>query len=150
MNLSLNVFLADRYANLYKDVIIDPAVNFEAWIAFFNRSDIQQRMIDSEIDHRRPALAGVIRELENTPVFRNYLEGYDGHKTKRGRQAIGVIARLVMEGNGFRKTGRKGTLGRRARVTPNSTDPGAYHNISGLSIWFTKAEHYEPEQGFPY
>jgi hypothetical protein len=54
-----------------------------------------------------------------------------------------VIVRILMEKRGWEKTGRKGSLGQRASVRPRTTTPGAYHNTSGLSWWFTRSERYE-------
>lgn len=150
MKLSEGDFLADTQGRRFADVVNDPAVDFGAWLDFFNDPVRQQRMLDSERDHDRPALAGVVKELEARPAFKDYLSQRDAHKTRRGRQAIGVIVRMIMEGLGWHKTGRKGSLGTRERVKPGTRTPGAYKNKSGVSKWFTRSEHYEPEGGLPY
>ncbi len=100
-------------------------------------------MLDSEVHHLRPALAGVIREFETQPDIESFLSQKDSHDTVRFRQAIGVLVRLIMESHGWKTTGRKGSLGTRVKVAPGTADPGAYRNSSGLSVWFTRAEHYE-------
>ena len=150
MKLSREDFLADKQGRRFSDVVNDPAVNFDAWLDFFNGPVRQQRLFDAEKDHNRPALAGVVKELEPHPAFKAYLSEKDPHITRRGHQAIGVIVRITMEGSGWHKTGRQGSLGQRAKVKPGTTTPGAYQNKSGLSRWFTRAEHYEPDAGFPY
>lgn len=144
-------FLADRQGARYADILHDRRVDLDAWLAFFSDPVRQQRMMDSEIHHDRPALAGVIRELEHHPAFASFLADHDAHSTLRGRQAIGIIVRIVMERLGWRKTGRKGSLGQRAPVAAHSAAPGAYHNVPGsLSRWFTRAERYELPGGMPY
>jgi hypothetical protein len=95
-------------------------------------------------------LAGVVRELEARPDVHQFFFSHDGHKTTRLRQAVGVIVRIVMEGRGWRTTGRKGSLGVRTNVTPRTTTAGAYHNTGGLALWFTRAERYELPNGMPY
>ncbi len=134
----------------FVDVVNDSRINFQQWLDFFCDPVIQQRMKDSEIHHNRPALAGVVKELEENPAFKDYLSNYDSHTTPRGRQAVGVIVCLVMESMGWEKTGRKGSLGQRKHVPPGTKSPGAYQNKSGMSKWFTKAERYQPPGGYPY
>lgn len=143
-------FLQDKIARRFADVVEDERIDFPAWLKFFNTPRIQQRMMDSEIHHDRPALAGVIKELEHTPAFESYLSEHDAHTTARGRQAVGVLTYMVMEALGWKRTGTKGSLGQRKSVKPSSKEPGAYHNRSGISKWFTKAERYEPPKGYPY
>ena len=57
---------------------------------------------------------------------------------------------MVMERHGWRKTGRKGSLGVRANVAPSSPIPGSHHNTGGLSLWFVRAERYERTAGMPF
>lgn len=131
-------------------MVNDSRIDFQSWLDFFNDPARQQRMMDSEIDHDRPALAGVIRDLEHHAAFSSFLSGNDAHTTVRGRQAIGVIVRILMEMMGWKKAGHKGLLGQRATVPVGTTTPGAHKNVSGLSDWFTKAERYVLPQGMPY
>ena len=56
-----------------------------------------------------------------------------------------MVVRLQMEDMGWRRAGRKGSLGTRKKVEPGTITPGAYRNKQGLSIWFTRAERYERE-----
>jgi len=141
--LTMQEFLADKQGSRFIDVVEDPRLDFEEVLDFFSESVRQTRMEDSEKHHDRPALAGVVRELENTEPFVSFFRRYDGHTTRRVRQAIGVVVRMLMEKRGWRKTGRKGSLGQRASVRPHTTTPGAYHNTSGLSWWFTRSERYD-------
>ena len=63
---------------------------------------------------------------------------------------IGVVVRIIMEKNGWRTTGRKGSLGVRAKVLSRTTTVGAYHNVGGLALWFTRSERYERAAGLPF
>jgi hypothetical protein len=66
------------------------------------------------------------------------------------RQAIGVVIRMIMQRRGWRKTGRKGSLGVRAAVEPGADSPGTYHNTGGLAFWFLRGERYERVAGMPF
>ena len=55
-----------------------------------------------------------------------------------------------MENNGWRKTGRKGSLGVRTKPKVAIPKKGASTNTGGLSVWFTRAERYEPKDGMPF
>ena len=50
---------------------------------------------------------------------------------------------MVMERRGWRKAGRKGSVGVRA-------DTDASHNTGGLAFWFIRAERYELNDGMPF
>jgi hypothetical protein len=63
-------------------------------------------------------LAGVVRELESQPAIDGFLSSQHPRRTKRLRQAVGVVVRMIMERLGWNKTGRKGSLGVRATVAP--------------------------------
>ena len=126
MRLTREAFLADPQGVKFKDVVGDGRIPFDELLEFFSDPPRQVRMQDSERYHDRPALAGVVRELEE---HYEHVFGEDsGRTTYRYRQAVGVIVRMVMEGLGWTKTGVKGSLANRAR-------------------WFTKAERYLPGPG---
>jgi hypothetical protein len=128
-------FLADRQGRTFADVAHDPEQPFDEVLAFFNDAERQQRMEDSETHHDRAPLAGVVRELESQPTIDVFLSGVHAHRSKRLRQAVGVLVRMIMERRGWRKTGRKGSLGVRAAVSQRS------------AFWFIRAERYERERG---
>jgi hypothetical protein len=107
-------------------------------------------MEESEIHHDRPALGGVVRELESRPAIDRFLASQHPRRTKRLRQAVGVLVRIIMERRGWRKTGRRGSLGVRATVARGTATPGAYHNTGGLAFWFLRAERYEPHDGMRF
>jgi hypothetical protein len=107
-------------------------------------------MLESEIHHDRAPLAGVVRELESQPAIDEFLSSKHPQRTKRLRQAVGVVVRMIMERLGWKKTGRKGSLGVRAKVAPRTATPGAYHNTGGLAYWFLRAERYQRLTGRPF
>jgi hypothetical protein len=145
--LTRHDFLQDRQGRTFADVLNDPEQPFDAVLAFFNDEDRQRRMEESETHHDRAPLAGVVRELESQPAVDDFLSSKHPRRTKRLRQAIGVLVRMIMGRLGWNKTGKKGSLGVRATVPPGTTAPGAYHNTGGLAFWFLRAERYEGRSG---
>jgi len=144
-------FLNDKQGNTFSDVINDTRIDFQTVITFFVRPDRIRRMVESEVDHDRPPLAGLIREFEMQPQVDKFLRSYDAHTTQRFRQAVGVLIRIIMvDFLGWDKKGKKGSLGKRAKVPPRTKTPGAYHNEKGLAIWFTRAERYKPKEKWSY
>ena len=143
-------FLADRQGRTFADVLEDPEQPFDDVLAFFDDAERQRRMEDAELHHDRAALAGVVRELESQPAIDRFLRSKEPRRTKRLRQAVGVVVRIIMEQRGWRKTGKKGSLGVRANVAKGTTAPGAYHNTGGLAFWFLRAERYERIDGMPF
>ena len=143
-------FLQDRQGRTFADVLEDPQQPFDTVLSFFNDENGQRRMVESELHHDRPALAGVVRELESQPAIDRFLSSEHPRRTKRLRQAIGVVVRMVMNGRGWKKTGKKGSLGVRATITRHTATPGAYHNTGGLAFWFVRAERYERIEGMPF
>jgi hypothetical protein len=146
----LELFRQDHQGRRFTDVLGDHRIPFAEILGFFDDPDRQRRMIESELHHDRPALAGVVRELESRPAVYQFFLANDGHTTTRLRQAIGVAVRIVMQQHGWRTTGRKGSLGVRASVPARTASAGAYHNTGGLALWFTRAERYELPGGMPF
>lgn len=143
-------FLDDRQGRTFSDVLEDPDQPFDEVLAFFDDAHRQRRMEEAEIHHDRAALSGVVRELESHPAIDRFLAEAEPRRTQRLRQAIGVMVRIIMEQRGWKKTGRKGSLGVRATVKRGTTSPGAYHNTGGLAFWFLRAERYERVDGMPF
>jgi hypothetical protein len=139
-------FLEERHGRTFADVLNDSEQPFDEVLEFFNNEERQRRMDDSETHHDRAPLAGVVRELESQPAIDQFLSGEHAQSSKRLRQAIGVLVRIIMERRGWRKTGRKGSLGVRATVAPRA----ANHNTGGLAYWFIRAERYERAEGMPF
>jgi hypothetical protein len=150
VRITRQLFLEDRQGRTFADVLNDAEQPFDEVLAFFNDLDRQRRMEESEIHHNRPPLAGVVRELESQREVDRFLASQHPRRTKRLRQAVGVVVRLIMERRGWRKTGKKGSLGVRAVREPHSAKPGAYHNTGGLAFWFLRAERYERPDGMPF
>lgn len=122
-------FANDRQGKRFPDVMNDARISFSAILDFFDDPDRQRRMVESEVHHDRPAIAGVVLELENRNDVREFFASHEG-ETTRFCQAVGVVVRIVMEAQGFKKTGRKGSL--------------------GDAMWFTRAERYELSSGMPF
>lgn len=139
-------FLEDRQGKTFADVINDPEQPFLTVLEFFSDADRQRRMEESELHHDRSPLAGVVRELESQPMIDQFLSGVQIRRNTRFRQAIGVLVRMIMERRGWRKTGRKGSLGVRASRTAHTPA----HNTGGLAFWFLRAERYERTDGMPF
>lgn len=119
---------------------------FEEVLEFLSDEDRQRRMEDSEIHHYRAPLAGVVRELESLPAIDKYFAGVHSSNSKRLRQAIGVTVRMIMECRGWKKTGKKGSLGIRTAAPPGTI----VCNSGGLALWFLRAERYELAVGMPF
>lgn len=115
-------FLADDQGRRYSDVSQLPG--FEHVLAFFDDADRHRRMIESERHHKRPPLAGVVRELERDKTIEQFYSSLSPKKAVGFRQAIGVIVRIVMaKHEWFRFGTRRGSL-------------------VGLSKWFGRTERY--------
>jgi hypothetical protein len=139
-------FQNDRQGRTFVDVLNDPDQPFDETLEFFNNPDRQRRMEESETHHDRAPMAGVVRELESLPGINKFLGAVQAQRNQRLRQAIGVLVRMIMERRGWRKTGKKGSLGVRSEAVPGKPN----HNTGGLAFWFLRAERYEPEQGVRY
>lgn len=143
VTITCDEFLSDRQGRTFSDVLTKSAKPFDAALAFFNDSDRQRRMEESEIHHDRAPLAGVVRELESVPAINRFLGRIHPRRSQRFRQAIGVLIRIIMERRGWQKTGKKGSLG--VRNTAAAGRPR--HNTGGLAFWFIRAERYKhPDQ----
>lgn len=150
VTISRQDFLQDRQGRTFADVLNTPEQPFDAVLDFFNDENRQRRMEEAEIHHDRPPLAGVVRELEAQPSVDGFLSSQHPLRTKRLRQAVGVVVRMVMERLGWKKMGRKGSLGARATIAGRTATPGAYHNTGGLAAWFLRAERYGRDGGMPF
>lgn len=146
VTLTRTEFLSDRQGRTFADVANDPEQPFDEVLAFFSDEGRQKRMEESEIHHDRAPLAGVVRELEAEPAVNQYFAAVHARETQRLRQAIGVLIRIIMERRGWKKTGRKGSLGVRAELSPQLPA----HNTGGLSLWFVRAERYRLAENMPF
>jgi len=144
--VTTETFLADKQGSKFADVLRDAKRPFEEVLQFFDDENRQRRMEESELHHDRAPLAGVVRELEAQPKINRFLASFHPRRSQRLRQAIGVVVRMIMEGRGWRKTGKKGSLGIRGAAEAKTPR----HNTGGLAFWFIRAERYEREAGMPF
>ena len=150
LRITRQQFLDDRQGRTFSDVLNDPEQPFDQLLAFFNDENRQRRMEEAELHHNRPALAGVVRELESQPEIDRFLATQSPGRSKRLRQVVGVVVRMIMELRGWRGTGKKGSLGVRVVKDPPTAENGAAHNTGGLALWFLRAERYELKSGMPF
>jgi hypothetical protein len=139
-------FAKDRQGRTFSDVYTSAEIPFTEVLTFFNDPDRQRRMMEAELHHDRAPMAGVVRELESHPKIDQFLSQVHAQRTQRLRQAIGVLVRMIMEQHGWKKSGKKGSLGVRAKATKKLPS----HNRGGLAFWFLRAERYELKSGMPF
>lgn len=147
VRITRKVFSEDALGRTFADVLNDPEQPLDAVFSFFSDPGRQRRMEESEIHHDRSPLAGVVRELEAQPEINAFLTEFHTGRSNRLRQCIGVVVRIIMQSRGWKKTGKKGSLGVRAA---KSDAPSPAHNTGGLAFWFLRGERYEHEDGMPY
>lgn len=149
-------FEQDHQGSQFLDVLDDAykaetGVDFPALLQFLSDPKSVRLMQEAEARFGLPALAGVVRELEQRPDFDRFHRSVSGHKVVRLHQAVGVAVRMIMERHGWTTTGIKGQLGTRVKVPTGTSTPGAYHNVPGsISHWFVESERYEPPASSPY
>lgn len=146
VTINLQKFLDDNQGKRFADVPREAKEAFDEVLRFFSSEDRQRRMEESELHHDRAPLAGVVRELESLPAVHRFLSSFHPRRSHRLRQAIGVVVRMIMEGRGWEKTGKKGSLGIRRDAEPKTPR----HNTGGLSLWFIRAERYRLPTGMPF
>lgn len=110
MKLTFADFAADHQGRTFADVITGAPKALKELLELVSDAASQERLDAAEEHFERPALAGVIVELERLPAVATILEGEE-KAAKRFRQATGAAVRIVMEGRGWRKTGKKGAVG---------------------------------------
>ena len=112
MAITIRDFEQDKRGRRYQDVLerpIDRAA-LEAALAVMSRADALRRMQESEIIQDRPALAGLVLEIEGRPEFVKAFSTERPRETNRLKMAVGCAAKIVMERAHWKKTGRKGFL----------------------------------------
>jgi hypothetical protein len=122
VKLTRDEFAKDSQGRTFADVINGSAKALKELLELVSEPGSQERMEIAEEHFGRPALAGVVHELEHLPAVTKVLQGDIG-TARRFRQATGAAIRIVMEGRGWRKTGRKAAV--------------------GVGTHFTRAERYE-------
>lgn len=121
MKLTVDDFATDSQGRTFADVIAGARAALGETLDVLSDSAAQRSMEESEDLHERPALAAVIKRIEQLAAVRKLMKG-DRNFARRFRQATGAAARIIMEGRGWKKTGRKGSV--------------------GVGEFFNKAEHY--------
>jgi hypothetical protein len=140
MPMTASDFLEDKGGRLFAKVAADPDLDFTGLLGFLQDPARVQRMKDAELHHDRPALAGVVRELESPANFGGYVASLSPSARQRFNQCVGYIIKLIMLSQGWIPAGRKGALGRR-----DTERPGAYVNTeTSFSRYFIRAERYTP------
>jgi hypothetical protein len=142
-------FLQDRQGRTFVDVC-DDELPFDDVLSFFSDGERQRRMEEAEVHHDRAPLAGVVREFETLPSINHFFATQDNGRSKRLRQAVGVLVRIIMERRGWQKTGKKGSLGVRSSRPARDGNRNCRHNTGGLALWFLRAERYERADGAAY
>lgn len=126
MKITQAKVLAHKQGVLFTQTLLDNEKMFAKIFAFLSQSAIQLRMQDAEIHHNRPALSGMVWELERIPEVKAFFENNPPKDTLRFRQCMGVITKIVMQDLGWKRTGTKAAVG------------------TGVSQYFQKAERYTP------
>jgi hypothetical protein len=116
-------FLQDRQGRTFADVVNDPEQPFDAVLDFFNSEDRQRRMEGSEIHHERACWVGLVWELEAQPLIDGFLSSQHPLRTRRLREAVGVVVRMVVEGLRRKKAGKTGSSGVQAVAVPRTARP---------------------------
>lgn len=113
--MSLAEFQGDSHGRTFSDVINGAPQALRETFEVLARPEVQLRMQDAELHHDRPALSGAIREVESCPAVASVLRATGTPAEKRFRdrykRAVGATVRMIMESNGWSKTGRKNAIG---------------------------------------
>jgi hypothetical protein len=122
-----------RFGDVLRHAVLGPALR--AALKFMSTPRALHEMQRAELDHKRAALAGVVRAIEQLPevaeACRKYAGTADGDRFK---QAIGVACRLVMEDAGWAKRMAKGKPVKGSIAAP-------------ISKFFSVAQRYDPPNG---
>lgn len=112
MPITVQEFEQDEQGRRYQDVLSRPInrAALEAALGIMSRPNALRRMQEAETIHDRPALAGVVRDIEADPDFDKAFHAGRINETNRLKMAVGVGAKIIMERAHWRKTGRKGFL----------------------------------------
>ena len=106
MPISLQTFREDRHAAAYVSELESHPDATRRLLELLNEPINEHRLLDAERFHGRPALAGVVKLLEDDPAIADVLKS----GRPRFHQAVGVAVRLKMEELGWATTGRQGTV----------------------------------------
>jgi hypothetical protein len=107
--MNLQQFLADEQGKTYTDVVKDKRFDLDLIFRFLSDPKRVNRMLMAQEHFLLPPLGGVAVEMETHYAFQTLMEA-PKQTTRRLRQAIGVAVRIIMEQNGWKKTGIKGSM----------------------------------------
>ena len=137
VKLTRQLVLADRQGRTFTDVLNDPEQPFDEVLDFFN--DPGSAAADGRVGIApQPPAAGRRGPRAGIAAGRRSVSGSQHpRRTKRLRQAVGVVVRMIMELRGWQKTGKKGSLGVRAARGRQCRDTGhlPQHRRIGLLVF---------------
>jgi len=116
-----------RHAVIFLPLLGNPKVPTQAVLDLLNQRDMTQGMCFVSREMEYPAVGAIVMALEKIPEIKEYFMKTPSADTVKFRQFIGMAVRLKMEENGYRKTGKKGSIG-------------------SFSKWLTRAEIYEVDE----
>ena len=121
--------LNDSQGRQFSDVVVDPQAPVQELFDLVNESG--QRMSDFTVHGSLPALAAIVRELEQVDKVKKFFSTMPDQKTKRFKQFTGVVIRMKMEEKDCITSGSKGYVRK------------------WVSRWYTKSEIYQPTPSHP-
>ena len=136
--MDMNTLLADshgaRYATTARHPLLGAAL--QAAIEEINRSEARRRMVDAVDRYGLPALAAVVREIEQRPEFiAGAARRQKGDsQLRRLKQAVGVAVKLAMAEEGWSP----------ALTSDGRQDQGRLDHLRVKPRWFTTARRYSP------
>lgn len=130
------MLLADPHGARYATTASHPilGVALQAAIEEIDRPEARDRMVDAVDRYGMPALAAVVREIEQRPEFiaAAARRSNDDPQLQRLKQAVGVAVKLVMAEEGWRPA-----------LTPDGRqDQGRLDQLRVKPRWFTTARRY--------
>ena len=132
VTVTRHAFLQDRQGRTLADVLKDPAQPFDEMLAFFNDKNRQLRMEGPGTYHDRTPLVGIVREFEAQPLIDSFLSSKHPRRTKRFRQAVGVLVSMIVELLRWQKTGKEDSSGVRTTLPPRTATPACPEGQCGI------------------
>jgi hypothetical protein len=143
--MNIQGLLADSHGARYATTANHPALGaaLQAAIEEIDKTEARQRMVDAVDRYGLPALAAVVREIEQRPEFiaAATRRSKDDPQLQRLKQAVGVAVKLVMAEEGWSPA-----------LTPDGRqDQGRLDTLRVKPRWFTTARRYarDPAAGTP-
>jgi hypothetical protein len=111
VNITRDDFLRDRQGGTFADVVNDPEQPFDLVLDFLNDEEQQRHMEGTEAHHARARLVEVVWDLETQPLIETFLSSRETLRTRRFREAVGVVVRMVVESLARKRTVKENPLG---------------------------------------